>query len=178
MLALLTLYPPPTFAPLSGESSFILSSYYVQQRSHGFGVSICGYIISARFAIQVLCGPRKIPIPFDHLSQIFATLFLGYIMKKLGARRIFLLSAAVTSIFNTTFFAVDLVSSEKLFLALSVTLICLTSLGDAGIFCSNYVLAAQQTKELRKSEESGALGPAIIETMYAAGGVLGPLLGE
>ena len=98
-------------------------------------------------------------------------------MKKVGARRIFLLSAAVTSIFNTAFFAVDLVSSEKLFLALSVTLLCLASLGDAGIFCSNYVLAAQQTKELRKREESGALGPAIIETMYAAGGMLGPLLG-
>ena len=99
-------------------------------------------------------------------------------MKKLGAQRIFLLSAAVTSIFNTAFFAVDLVSREMLFLALSVTLICLASLGDAGIFCSNYVLAAQQTKELRKREESGALGPAIIETMYAAGGMLGPLLGE
>ena len=98
-------------------------------------------------------------------------------MKKVGARRIFLLSAAVTSIFNTAFFAVDLVSDEKLFLALSVTLICLASLGDAGIFCSNYVLAAQQTKDLRKRKESGALGPAIIETMYAAGGMLGPLLG-
>ena len=104
-------------------------------------------------------------------------MFLGYIMKKLGARRIFLLSAAVTSVFNTTFFAVDLVSSGNLFLGLSVTLICLTSLGDAGIFCSNYVLAAQQSKELRKREESDALGPAIIETMYAAGGMLGPLLG-
>ena len=112
-----------------------------------------------------------------YFPQIFATLFLGYTMKKVGARRIFLLSAAVTSIFNTAFFAVDLVSSEKLFLALSVSLICLASLGDAGIFCSNYVLAAQQTKELRKREESGALGPAIIETMYAAGGMLGPLLG-
>ena len=77
-------------------------------------------------------------------------MFLGYIMKKLGARRIFLLSALVTSVFNTTFFAVDLVSSGNLFLALSVTLICLTSLGDAGIFCSNYVLAAQQSKKLRK----------------------------
>ena len=98
-------------------------------------------------------------------------------MKTLGARRIFLLSAAVTSVFNTAFFAVDLVSSGSLFLALSVTLICLTSLGDAGIFCSNYVLAAQQSKELRKREESDSLGPAIIETMYAAGGVLGPLLG-
>lgn len=79
---------------------------------------------------------------------------------------------------------------------------CLTSLGDSGIFCSNYVLAAQQTQQLtkkkntekKKKEEDdksegtkhltkedksgGALGPAIIETMYAAGGVLGPLLGE
>ena len=99
-------------------------------------------------------------------------------MKKVGARRIFLLSAAVTSIFKTAFFVVDLVSSEKLFLALSVSLVSLASLGDAGIFCSNYVLAAQQTKELRKREESGALGPAIIETMYAAGGMLGPLLGR
>ena len=34
------------------------------------------------------------------------------------------------------------------------------------------------TKDLTKKDESrGALGPAIIETMYAAGGVLGPLLG-
>ena len=66
-------------------------------------------------------------------------------------------------------------------------------------FCSNYVLAAQQTQQLtkkkntekkeeddksegtkhltKKDESGGALGPAIIETMYAAGGVLGPLLG-
>ena len=113
----------------------------------------------------------------QYFPQIFATLFLGYMMKKVGARRIFLLSAAVTSIFNTAFFVVDLVSSEKLFLALSVSLTCLASLGDAGIFCSNYVLAAQQSKALRKREDSDALGPAIIETMYAAGGVLGPLLG-
>ena len=98
-------------------------------------------------------------------------------MKRLGARSIFLLSAAVSSIFNTAFFAVDLLLSEKVFLVLSVILISLTSLGDAGIFCSNYVLAAQQSKELRKREESDALGPAIIETMYAVGGVLGPLLG-
>ena len=101
-------------------------------------------------------------------------------MKKLGARRIFLLSTALSSIFNTTFFLVDFVSSEEIFLSLSVILISLISLGDAGIFCSNYVLAAQQTKEARRREglESGALGPAIIETMYAAGGVVGPLLGE
>ena len=98
-------------------------------------------------------------------------------MKKVGARRIFLLSAAVSSIFNTAFFSVDLLSTKKLFLAVSVILISLTSLGDAGIFCSNYVLAAQQSKALRKREDSDALGPAIIETMYAAGGVLGPLLG-
>ena len=98
-------------------------------------------------------------------SQIFATLFLGHMMKKLGSRRIFLISTAVTAIFNTSFFVVDLVSGGDLFIIISVILICLTSLGDAGIFCSNYVLAAKQTKELRKREKSGALGPAIIETM-------------
>ena len=178
MLALLTPYPHPTFAPSSGELPQILKLFSTKVPwiwcRHLWIHHICKVCYSG--TCSYLLG--LIYVRFRLIvSQIFATLFLGYMMKKMGARRIFLLSAAVSSTFNTAFFSVDLLSTKKLFLAVSVILISLTSLGDAGIFCSNYVLAAQQSKELRKREDSDALGPAIIETMYAAGGVLGPLLG-
>ena len=52
-LALLTPFPPPTFAPSLGEPSQQLFLTSFQPRSRGFSVAVCGHIISVRFAIQV-----------------------------------------------------------------------------------------------------------------------------
>ena len=102
---------------------FLKKKLILLRRARGFGVAICGYIISARFGIQV--NLHSI-LRLKHAPQIFATLTLGHMMKRLGARNIFLLSSAIAFIFNTTFFVVDLVDGGTLFLAASVVLICVT----------------------------------------------------
>ena len=85
-------------------------------RRHLWIHHFCKVCYSGKFAINL--------IPLKHAPQIFATLVLGHMMKRLGARNIFLLSSAIAFIFNTTFSVVDLVDSGTLFLGASVVLIC------------------------------------------------------
>lgn len=73
---------------------------------------------------------------------------------------------------------VSQVSAPSTFLALSFIFVVAISVADAGSFCSNYVVATHEAQALhQETEGKGAMGPAITETMYAIGGVLGPLLG-
>ena len=101
-------------------------------------------------------------------------------MRNYGAIRIYLLAVAICSVFNTLFFIVSHVANSKVFLGLSLVLVVLTTVGDAGIFCSIYVLAGQQELPCtpkERDEGGGSSGPALMETTYAVGTILGPLLG-
>ena len=101
-------------------------------------------------------------------------------MRNYGATRIYLLAVAICSVFNTLFFIVNHVANSKVFLGLSLVLVVLSTVGDAGIFCSIYVLAGQQELPCTPKERDkggGSSGPALMETMYAVGTMLGPLLG-
>ena len=64
---------------------------------------------------------------------------------------------------------------------------CLTSLGDSGIFCSNYVLAAQQTQQLtkkkkkeneKKEEDDKSEGTKHLTKKDESGGALGPAIAD
>ena len=150
-------------------------------RKYGFGSDTCGHIISARFFTQV-CGFYYLfhilpPLPF---VQIIFILLFGRMMRNQGATKIYLLAVAICSLFNTFFFVVDLVNSSQVFLGLSIALVVLSTVGDAGIFCSIYVLAGQHDLPCSPKVESGgggSSGPALMETMYALGTMLGPLFG-
>ena len=98
-------------------------------------------------------------------------------MSSCGATRIYILAVAICSVFNTLFFIVGLVANSKVFLGLSIVLVVLSTVGDAGIFCSIYVLAGQQQMPWTLDGGGGSSGPALMETMYAVGTMLGPLLG-
>ena len=114
------------------------------------------------------------------LVQIVFILLFGRLMRNCGATRIYLLAVAICSVFNTLFFIVSHVADSKVFLGLSIVVVVLSTVGDAGIFCSIYVLAGQQELPCSPKERDrggGSSGPALMETMYAVGTMLGPLLG-
>ena len=99
-------------------------------------------------------------------------------IKKFGAIKLFLCSIAVVSLFTTAFSVVDQVSAPSTFLALSIIFVMAISMAYAGSFSSNYVVATHEVQAMQEVVEGkGALGPATIETMFAVGGVIGPLLG-
>ena len=150
-------------------------------RKYGFGSDTCGHIISARFFTQVgefyYLFHILLALPF---VQIIFILLFGRMMRNHGATKIYLLAVAICSLFNTFFSVVDLVNSSQVFLGLSIALVVLSTVGDAGIFCSIYVLAGQHDLPCSPKEESGgggSSGPALMETMYALGTMLGPLFG-
>jgi len=147
---------------LGGIADSVMSPYFCPlARKYGFGNDTCGHIISARFCTQI----------------VFILLF-GRLMRNYGATRIYLLAVAICSVFNTLFFIVSHVASSNVFLGLSLVLVVLSTVGDAGIFCSIYVLAGQQELPCTaKDKGGGSSGPALMETMYAVGTMLGPLLG-
>ena len=131
---------------------------------------------SALRLVPSLCHNCTLP----SLVQIVFILLFGRLMRNYGATRIYLMAVAICSVFNTLFFIVSLVANTKVFLGLSIVLVVLSTLGDAGIFCSIYVLAGQQELPCSPKETDGgggSSGPALMETMYAVGTMLGPLLG-
>merc|ERR1719206_754136 len=85
---------------------------------------MCGMVISARFATQI----------------IFLLIF-GKVMRKLGARKIYMGSVAMCATFNMLLATVELIDNDNLFTTLSFLFVILATIGDAGIFCSIYVLA-------------------------------------
>ena len=181
---------------LGGVADSVMSPYYCPlAREHGLGTSMCGMVISARFATQI----------------VFLLIF-GQIMRKLGARKIYMGSVVMCATFNMLLATVDLIDNDNLFTTLSFLFVILATIGDAGIFCSIYVLAGQEHISCgRKKEsledgvhdrkvwhdgekvegkadeeceqpndkkvESNASGPAWMETTYACGSMLGPPLG-
>ena len=149
-----------TTSMLGGVADSVMSPYFCPlARSRGFGASTCGHVISARFCTQI----------------VFILLF-GRLMRRVGAWRIYLSAVAICSVFNTMFSLVDLVTSPAAFLVTSVVMVVLSTVGDAGIFCSIYVLAGQEELPCRRGEGSSS-GPALMETMYAVGVMVGPPLG-
>ena len=73
-----------------------------------------------------------------------------------GAKKIYFLAVTICSIFNCLFFLVGLVSQPTVFLVLSTSLVILSTIGDAGIFCSIYVLAAQETAKDKEDINNSA----------------------
>jgi len=146
---------------LGGIADSVMSPYFCPlARKYGFGSDTCGHILSARFCTQF----------------VFMLLF-GRLMRNYGATRIYLLAIVICSVFNTLLFIVSHVNNSNVFLGLSILLLVLSTVGDAGIFCSINVLAGQQELPCIPTKSGGASGPALMETMYAVGTMLGPLLG-
>ena len=142
-------------ACLGGVADSVMSPFLCPElRQRGLSSTACGLLISARFATQI----------------IFLLVF-GGLMQRLGAVRLFLASAAAAALFNCLLATAVLVrDNNPLFLAVCLTFLVLSTVGDAGIFCSVYMLA-------RQAGGGGAAGPAWVETCYAAGSMLGPPLG-
>jgi len=183
---------------LAGVADSVMSPYYCPlAREHGLGASMCGMVISARFATQI----------------VFLLIF-GQVMRKLGARKIYMASVVICATFNMLLATVDMIDNDDLFTVLSFLFVILATVGDAGIFCSIYVLAGQEHISFRcvkkrelsedgihnkkvgddgdvienkeeeecklskdKKLESNASGPAWMETTYACGSMLGPPIG-
>ena len=160
---------------LGGVADSVMSPYFCPlAREHGMGSTMCGMVISARFGTQI----------------VFLLLF-GQLMRNFGARKIYMASVAMCATFNMLLATVVLIKNDQLFTVLSFLFVILSTIGDAGIFCSIYVLAGQENFSLncgkRKKEESNASddtkaessasGPAWIETTYACGSMLGPPIG-
>ena len=142
-------------ACLGGVADSVMSPFLCPElRQRGLSSTACGLLISARFATQI----------------IFLLVF-GGLMQRLGAVRLFLTSAAAAALFNCLLATAVLVrDNNPLFLAVCLTFLVFSTIGDAGIFCSVYMLA-------RQAGGGGAAGPAWVETCYAAGSMLGPPLG-
>ena len=101
--------------------------------------------------------------------QIIFSLLLGWKMRDHNATKIYLFAVVVCSIFNTLFFTVDLIDNSDLFLGVSVVMVALITLGDAGTSCSVYVLAGQHDAPFSGNEKEAtwtSSGPALIETVY------------
>jgi len=177
---------------LGGVADSAMSPYYCPvAREHGLGSSMCGMVISARFA-----------------TQIVFLLKFGPVMRYYGARRIYMASVAICATFNLLLATVEIVEDDHLFTVLSFLFVILATIGDAGIFCSIYVLAGQEQLSLscgekeisednlprrevdvednedvnetnlkEKKVDSNASGPAWMETTYACGSMLGPPIG-
>jgi len=184
---------------LGGVVDSILSPYFCPvARQHGLGSAMCGMVISARFATQI----------------IFLLIF-GKVMRKLGARKIYMGSVAMCATFNMLLATVGMIEDDKLFTVFSFIFVILSTIGDAGIFCSIYLLAGQEHfsfscgkkkeavkkktendyengKRTEKEEvqakkqnehgvgkkvESTASGPAWMEATYACGSMVGPPIG-
>ena len=177
---------------LGGVVDSVLSPYFCPvARQHGLGSVLCGVVISARFATQIL----------------FLLIF-GKVMRTLGARTIYMGSVAMCATFNMLLATVDMIEDKNLFTALSFIFVILSTIGDAGIFCSIYILAGQEhfsfscaRRKGKKEEfdktntekddndgertedseekkvESSASGPAWMEATYACGSMLGPPIG-
>ena len=143
--ASLTLSCRPTSAPLPGL--FICSQLSTLPWMHHFhvifyleGNMVLGQTLvdtsyqqdSALRLVPSLCHNCTLP----SLAQIVFILLFGRLMRNYGATRIYLLAVAICSVFNTLFFIVSLVANTKVFLGLSIVLVVLSTVGDAGIFCS------------------------------------------
>ena len=113
---------------LGGVADSTLSPYYCPAaRKRGISVAQCGLVISARF-----------------ITQIFFMLLFGRLMRNLGARKIYSIGVVMCCTFNIIFGTLDWVNNNDLYFVLSFIYVILSTVGDAGIFCSVYVLAAEE----------------------------------
>ena len=156
-----------TVSCLAGVTDSSMSPYFcplVRSRTDGAN-TMCGIMISVRFATQI----------------IFVLVF-GQLMSRVGAARIFVISVLTCGLFNMCFSSVVLVTDSSAFTFLSFIFLIGSMIGDSGVFCSIYVLAAQTSFSFKPKTENGkdelnASGPAWIETMYGCGSMLGPPVG-
>ena len=150
---------------VAGATDSVMSPYLcplVRART-GAGASLCGLMISARFA-----------------THIVFVLVLGQAVARLGAARMLVTSALLCGLANMLLASVELVSHATTFTLLCFTFLVLSMVADSGVFCSIYVLAAQATAPQQQGEAGAGLsasGPAWVETLYGCGAMLGPPLG-
>ena len=149
---------------VAGATDSVMSPYLcplVRART-GAGASLCGLMISARFA-----------------THIVFVLVLGQAVARLGAARMLVTSALLCGLANMLLASVELVTPATTFTLLCFTFLVLSMVADSGVFCSIYVLAAQATAPQPGEAGAGlsASGPAWVETLYGCGAMLGPPLG-
>ena len=149
---------------VAGATDSVMSPYLcplVRART-GAGASLCGLMISARFA-----------------THIVFVLVLGQAVARLGAARMLVTSALLCGLANMLLASVELVTPATTFTLLCFTFLVLSMVADSGVFCSIYVLAAQATAPQHGEAGAGlsASGPAWVETLYGCGAMLGPPLG-
>ena len=150
---------------VAGATDSVMSPYLcplVRART-GAGASLCGLMISARFA-----------------THIVFVLVLGQAVAALGAARMLVTSALLCGLANMLLASVALVTHATTFTLLCFAFLVLSMVADSGVFCSIYVLAAQATAPQQPGEAGAGLsasGPAWVETLYGCGAMLGPPLG-
>ena len=149
---------------VAGATDSVMSPYLcplVRART-GAGASLCGLMISARFA-----------------THIVFVLVLGQAVARLGAARMLVTSALLCGLANMLLASVELITHATTFTLLCFTFLVLSMVADSGVFCSIYVLAAQATAPQHGEARAGlsASGPAWVETLYGCGAMLGPPLG-
>ena len=164
-----------TTSCLGGVADSVMSPFFCPlAREHGMGSTMCGLVISARFGTQI----------------VFMLLF-GWLMRNIGARKIYMASVAMFATFNLMLATIVLIKNDQVFMILSFLFVILNAIGDSGIFSSIYVISGQEKLSLgcrrKKNEdnnesdgdktESNASGPAWMETTYAGGSMLGPPIG-
>ena len=125
-----------THASLAGLTDSVMSPYLCPLvRHHTQGDTLCGLIISARFA-----------------THIIFILILGQLISRVGARTMFLTSVAICALFNMILSSLVLIEDDETFTALTFLFIVLSMIGDSGVFCSIYVLAGKTSVSFRSKE--------------------------
>ena len=123
---------------LAGLTDSVMSPYLCPVISqHGDGDTLCGLVISARF-----------------LTHIISILVLGQLISRVGAGTMFLISVGVCGVFNMLLASVVWIEDDRIFTVITFLVVILSMIGDAGVFCSIYVLAGRTSASVLRSEDS------------------------